>query len=929
MRHSLAVLALVAAVTVGLAAPAAPPAQAAAPDGAKVVIVVGATHGTTSRYRDYANAAYAEAIKYTSNVVKVYSPNATWSKVKAAAVGANILIYFGHGNGWPSPYANDPNYTTKNGLGLNATAGNGDGNTKYYGEPSVATLDLAPNAIVMLHHLCYASGNSEPGHAEPTLSVARQRVDNYGAGFLKSKARLVLADGHRGPVDYLRAIFTTDQTMEQLWRSASNAKGNVMTYASSRTAGATYMMDPNTPTSGFYRSIVGDPNLTTREITGGFSVPGRAAAKTGGTPIYDAPPPPIGTATLTPTAVLASATRLRVLESVSGTGDGAIYRVEGLDDPSIAGYAVARDMDPKDSLAPRVMTLAGASGFFSTVGTGGKHKVSGTFNEASAWTMTIKRGSTTVATASGSGASFSHTFTPGSAGGDGKYDYEITGVDGWLNGPSKKTGSFTIDTAGPTGTVLVEDGQATTMIGAVRVGLVATDTMSGVAKVRLSNSPAVDSAGVLSNGTTFGSAESIAWAFEVGKGDRTVHAQWQDSAGNWSAVASDSIKVDPPDATYKTITPTRILDTRIGLPSKAVKLTSGTPYRFKVAATNGIPSDAIAITGNLTVVNQTAAGYLTLGPVVGPNPATSTLNFPKSDVRANGVVVPLDRTGFLEVVYKGTSGSKADVILDVTGYFVVGDGGSRYISAAPARFLDTRVAGDVTGGTPLANGVPLAVGIGGRTVGAVSIPADAVAVTGNLTVAGQTAAGYLSITPTAQPAPSTSALNFPKSDVRANNVTVPLGAGGKVWIVYRGSGTAHAVLDINGYYRNGSEGLRWVPLAPARVLDSRINLGRSGAFKSSEPGSVTVVGKGGIGGDAFALTGNLTVVGQTKKGYTSLTPSPVAAPTTSTLNFPTGEARANGVGSRVDVSNGKVSLTYKATSGATTHLVLDVTGYYH
>ncbi|MEX1171052.1 MAG: hypothetical protein WEG56_00430, partial [Chloroflexota bacterium] len=486
-----------------------------------------------------------------------------------------------------------------------------------------------------------------------------------------------------------------------------------------------------------------------------------------------------------------------------------------------------------------------------------------------------------------------------------------------------------IDTVGPDGTVLIDDGEATAMIGMVRVGLTATDTMSTVSKVRLSNTDKVDDAGLLSAGTTYAAAPSIAWTLAVGKGDRTVYAQWQDSAGNWSAVKSDGIKVDPPDATYKTITPTRILDTRIGLPSKSVKLTSGSPYAFKVAGTSGIPADAIAITGNLTVVNQTAAGYLTLGPVVGPNPATSTLNVPKGDVRANGVVVPLDRGGRLEAVYKGSSGSKADVILDVTGYFVAGDGGSRYTSTTPARFLDTRVTGDVTGGAPLANATPLAVGIAGRTVGGVTVPSDAVAVTGNLTVAGQTAAGYLSMTPTSQATPTTSTLNFPKGDVRANNVTVPLGSDGRAWIVYRGSGTAHAIFDITGYYRNGGDGLRWVPLAPTRVLDSRTGLGRTGAFKDSEPGSVVVVGKGGIGSDAVALTGNLTVVGQSRKGYASLTPTPVAAPTTSTLNFPTGEARANGVGSKVDAGSGKISLTYKAGSGATTHLVLDVTGYYH
>ena len=39
--------------------------------------------------------------------MKVYSPNATWSAVKAALQGASIVVYMGHGNGFPSPYSYD------------------------------------------------------------------------------------------------------------------------------------------------------------------------------------------------------------------------------------------------------------------------------------------------------------------------------------------------------------------------------------------------------------------------------------------------------------------------------------------------------------------------------------------------------------------------------------------------------------------------------------------------------------------------------------------------------------------------------------------------------------------------------------------------------------------------------------------------------
>jgi len=269
LRKTAAALALVLIASLGIIVPSV----TAAVGDPKVVIIVGATHGTTARYRADADVAYAEAIKYTSNVVKVYSPNATWAKVKAAVVGASVVIYMGHGNGWPSPYRYDAKYTTKDGFGLNETAGAGDYNNKYYGEPYVSSLDLAPKAIVLLHHLCYASGNSEPGKAEPTVTVARQRADNYAAGFLKAGAAAVLVDGHAGAERYLRALFTTHQSIERMWRTMPNANDNVVSFPSVRTTGATVHQDPNSPTSGFYRSLaVATFGVTTDEVVSAESL---------------------------------------------------------------------------------------------------------------------------------------------------------------------------------------------------------------------------------------------------------------------------------------------------------------------------------------------------------------------------------------------------------------------------------------------------------------------------------------------------------------------------------------------------------------------------------------------------------------------------------------------------------------------------------
>ncbi len=154
---------------------AAPEAQAST---RKVVIVVGPVGSATANYRNNARKLAAQARSYGANVVEIYSPNATWSRVRNAAQGANLLIYLGHGNGWPSPYR-PYSTSTKDGMGLNKHAHSGNSNLKYYGESYMVTLALAPDSVVVLNRLCYASGNSEWGAANPTKSTAIKRVDNY------------------------------------------------------------------------------------------------------------------------------------------------------------------------------------------------------------------------------------------------------------------------------------------------------------------------------------------------------------------------------------------------------------------------------------------------------------------------------------------------------------------------------------------------------------------------------------------------------------------------------------------------------------------------------------------------------------------------------------------------------------------------------
>ncbi|MBM4407903.1 MAG: hypothetical protein FJ038_04720 [Chloroflexi bacterium] len=264
MRSILLAAVVVGGVLLG-AVPGSGPASVAAASPPKVAIIVGPVGGSTAGYKRDADAAAAEALKYTPNVVKVYTPNATWTAARAALQDASIVIYMGHGNGFPSPYTSTMAPDRHNGLGLNPTAGGDDSTTKYYGEQYLRNeVRLASNAVVILGHLCYASGSSEPGKPDPTLEQARQRIDNFASGFLAIGARAVISEAYgSASANYVAALFTTRQTVFDMWLTSSASQGNPTAFASTRTPGATAYSDPDRSSGKFYRSIVGDPALMT------------------------------------------------------------------------------------------------------------------------------------------------------------------------------------------------------------------------------------------------------------------------------------------------------------------------------------------------------------------------------------------------------------------------------------------------------------------------------------------------------------------------------------------------------------------------------------------------------------------------------------------------------------------------------------------
>ncbi len=454
--------------TLGTFTPANAPAVNAAAN-VKVAIIVGATHATTAKYRSYADQIYSVATRYTSNVVRVYSPNATASKVQAAVAGASIIVYLGHGNGWPSPYTYDPAYTTKDGFGLNYDS-NGDGKTsdyenKYYGEPWIRALRPAPNAVVLLFHLCYASGNPESGAKEPNPANATKRVDNYAAAFIKAGARAVIANGHSHDPYYIGALFTTRQTIDQYWRNAPDAHGNVTSYASARNPGSTLQLDPESP-GYYYRSIAGTMTLRTQDVTGApyadtavdppdLVVPGNAAPSVEGAPVYGSvASAQAGTA---PTAALARTTKVRVdaREPATAAVDlSPIYRVHTSE---LEGWMVGSSLVPRDSAAPRAWEVDDGTGAFSPNGDGSQdvHKVAVRLSEPAGWTMRVVNGSgDELARAEGTSDEASITWAPpkGSIP-DGTYRWVLRATDGWGNGPLEADGPVVVDTARPAVTI--------------------------------------------------------------------------------------------------------------------------------------------------------------------------------------------------------------------------------------------------------------------------------------------------------------------------------------------------------------------------------------------------------------------------------------------------------------------------------------------
>jgi hypothetical protein len=300
-------VALIVALMAILGAPfnaAAPPAQAA--NGLKAVIIVGPSGDSTSAFIASGERVAKQAEAAGMDVRRVYHPRATDTRVLQHIQGANFVLYLGHGNGWPSPYAPFQE-RTKNGFGLNNVDGGSASNHVYRGANWIrANVKLAPNSVVMMIGACYASGNGEPGMPIPSRDIAKQRVDNFAAGFLGAGAGVVMAFGWQQRADIPALLASSNKTMDEIFMIRSNGSPsgwvgwNDKYINSERTPGARIHLDPHS-SYGYYRGLTGDLNMTANQFRSG-----QGGGDTGDTSAPDPAPAADTTAPAVPGGLSAS-----------------------------------------------------------------------------------------------------------------------------------------------------------------------------------------------------------------------------------------------------------------------------------------------------------------------------------------------------------------------------------------------------------------------------------------------------------------------------------------------------------------------------------------------------------------------------------------------------------------------------------------------
>ncbi|MBG6139269.1 hypothetical protein [Longispora fulva] len=385
--------------------------------------------------------------------------------------------------------------------------------------------------------------------------------------------------------------------------------------------------------------------------------------------------------------------------------------------------------------------------------------------------------------------------------------------------------------------------------------------------------------------------------------------------------------------TYTTLNPNRILDTRSGL-GAAGKVGPGGILHLQVGGRGGVPATGVsAVTLNVTVTEPTSSGFLTLFPTGVARPTASSLNFLPGWTGANSVTVKVSADGGVDIY---NHAGLTHIIADVQGYYTDSDQtysmGGFFHPIAPRRLIDTREGA----GGKLPSNYYLRTGLNFNAANP-HIRAYVV----NVTATQPEGPGFLTAwnghESDLQP---TSTLNYQRAETVPNLAVVPVapcwGCGSAenwpVIGVYT-MATTHVIVDIVGFFDDGTysgDGLRFDPVTPTRIVDSREGQGVPGALNAQTTTKVTA--PAGVldtkGGQTYSLALNVTAVDPTADTFLTVWPSEIPGlekPWVSNLNPHPGKVTPNAVVTGIGPSNGFNVFNHAGRL----HLVVDVVGRYY
>jgi hypothetical protein len=388
--------------------------------------------------------------------------------------------------------------------------------------------------------------------------------------------------------------------------------------------------------------------------------------------------------------------------------------------------------------------------------------------------------------------------------------------------------------------------------------------------------------------------------------------------------------VDDVTGTYYPLSPARLMDTRTGLGAPKAKIGAQSKVDLQVAGRGGVPGSGVgSVVLNVTVTGPTSGGFLTVYPAGEARPNASSINFSAGWLGSNNVTVKLGAGGKVSIYnHLGTT----DVVVDVVGFYagdntLVNRNGGQYQAWLPQRMSDTR--DDGLGKPPAGTIIDYAFDLGTDNP-------HTRALVLNITAVAPDRGGFLTAWSGVGAMPTSSTVNYGAGKNVPNlafvQTTPCTGTEQGGWCdpgtlkfrVYT-SQAAHVVVDLVGSIDDATlpNGMRFKPLSPTRIADSRTGQGLSTALGPQGVGRI-IAPSNLVTADTGVLALNVTAVSPTSGTVITVWPSG-PKPGASNLNPAANQTVAGAVLAPIDVDYG---FNVHNLLG-TTHLLADVVGTFY